>query len=149
QVIAELERAGAAKGSLGYVMVSEAGASVYSASEVARQEFPDLDVTQRGAISIGRRLQDPLAELVKIDPKAIGVGMYQHDVDQKALATALDRVVDSCVNFAGVDLNSASSQLLRHVSGITTRIADNIVAWRTEHGSFASRQQLLKVSGLG
>ncbi len=118
EVIAELEQMGAAKGSLGYVMVNEAGASVYSASEVARQEFPDLDVTQRGTISIGRRLQDPLAELVKIDPKAIGVGMYQHDVDQKALATALDRVVVSCVNFAGVDVNVASAQLLRYVSGV-------------------------------
>jgi len=149
EVIAELEKLGTPTGSLGYVMVNEAGASVYSASEVARQEFPTKDATERGTISIARRLQDPLAELVKIDPKAIGVGLYQHDVDQRALATALDRIVDSCVNFAGVDLNSASSQLLRHVSGITTRIADNIVAWRTEHGPFASRQQLLKVSGLG
>lgn len=149
EVIAELEKLGTPTGSLGYVMVNEAGASVYSASEVARQEFPAKDATERGTISIARRLQDPLAELVKIDAKAIGVGLYQHDVDQRALATALDRIVDSCVNFAGVDLNSASSQLLRHVSGITTRIADNIVAWRTEHGPFASRQQLLKVSGLG
>src|SRR6185437_4871092 len=149
EVIAELEKLGTPAGSLGYVMVNEAGASVYSASEVARQEFPSKDATERGTISIARRLQDPLAELVKIDPKAIGVGLYQHDVDQRALATALDRIVDSCVNFAGVDLNSASSQLLRHVSGITTRIADNIVAWRAEHGPFASRQQLLKVSGLG
>ncbi len=149
EVIAELEKLGTPTGSLGYVMVNEAGASVYSASEVARQEFPTKDVTERGTISIARRLQDPLAELVKIDAKAIGVGLYQHDVDQRALATALDRIVDSCVNFAGVDLNSASSQLLRHVSGITTRIADNVVAWRTEHGPFTSRQQLLKVSGLG
>jgi len=149
EVIAELEKLGTPAGSLGYVMVNEAGASVYSASEVARQEFPSKDATERGTISIARRLQDPLAELVKIDAKAIGVGLYQHDVDQRALATALDRIVDSCVNFAGVDLNSASSQLLRHVSGITTRIADNIVAWRAEHGSFTSRQQLLKVSGLG
>ncbi len=149
EVIAELEKLGQPTGSLGYVMVNEAGASVYSASEVARQEFPGKDATERGTISIARRLQDPLAELVKIDPKAIGVGLYQHDVDQRALATALDRIVDSCVNFAGVDLNSASSQLLRHVSGVTTRIADNIVAWRAEHGSFTSRQQLLKVSGLG
>ena len=149
EVIAELEKLGTPTGTLGYVMVNEAGASVYSASEVARQEFPTKDATERGTISIARRLQDPLAELVKIDAKAIGVGLYQHDVDQRALATALDRIVDSCVNFAGVDLNSASSQLLRHVSGITTRIADNIVAWRTEHGPFTSRQQLLKVSGLG
>ncbi|HEY1387958.1 MAG TPA: Tex family protein [Ktedonobacterales bacterium] len=149
EVIAELEKLGTPAGSLGYVMVNEAGASVYSASEVARQEFPSKDATERGTISIARRLQDPLAELVKIDAKAIGVGLYQHDVDQRALATALDRIVDSCVNFAGVDLNSASSQLLRHVSGITTRIADNIVAWRAEHGPFTSRQQLLKVSGLG
>jgi uncharacterized protein len=148
-VIAEVEKLGALPGSLGYVMVNEAGASVYSASEVARQEFPDKDATERGTISIARRLQDPLAELVKIDPKAIGVGLYQHDVDQRALATALDRIVVSCVNFAGVDVNAASSQLLRHVSGITARIADNIVTWRTEHGSFTSRQQLLKVSGLG
>jgi uncharacterized protein len=149
EVIAELEQAGAAKGTLGYVMVSEAGASVYSASEVARQEFPDLDVTQRGAISIGRRLQDPLAELVKIDPKAIGVGMYQHDVNQKALATALDRVVVSCVNFAGVDANVASAQLLRYVSGVTPRVAEHIVAHRAANGPFTSRAQLKKVAGLG
>lgn len=149
EVIAELEKLGSPAGSLGYVMVNEAGASVYSASEVARQEFPTKDVTERGTISIARRLQDPLAELVKIDPKAIGVGLYQHDVDQRALATALDRIVVSCVNFAGVDVNSASPQLLRHVSGITTRVADNIVAWRAEHGSFASRKELLKVPGLG
>ena len=149
EVIAELEKMGNPAGSLGYVMVNEAGASVYSASEVARQEFPTKDVTERGTISIARRLQDPLAELVKIDPQAIGVGLYQHDVDQRALATALDRTVVSCVNFAGVDVNSASAQLLRHVSGITARIADNIVTWRAEHGPFNSRQQLLKVSGLG
>jgi protein Tex len=149
EIIAELEGVGAAKGSLGYVMVSEAGASVYSASEVARHEFPELDVTQRGAISIGRRLQDPLAELVKIDAKAIGVGMYQHDVDQKALATALDRVVVSCVNFAGVDVNVASAQLLRSVSGVTPRVAESIVAHRAAHGPFASREQLKQVAGLG
>ena len=149
EVIAELEKMGRPAGTLGYVMVNEAGASVYSASEVARQEFPDKDATERGTISIARRLQDPLAELVKIDPKAIGVGLYQHDVDQRALATALDRVVVSCVNFAGVDVNSASPQLLRHVSGVTARIADNIVAWRAAHGPFTSRQQLLKVPGLG
>ena len=149
EVIRELERMGMASGALGYVMVNEAGASVYSASEIARQEFPDLDATQRGTISIARRLQDPLAELVKIDPKAVGVGLYQHDVDQRALAAALDRVVTSCVNFAGVDVNVASPQLLRSVAGVSPRIADNIVAYRAEHGSFRTRQQLLKVSGLG
>jgi uncharacterized protein len=148
-VIAELERAGAASDALGYVMVNEAGASVYSASEVARQEFPELDATQRGTISIARRLQDPLAELVKIDPKAVGVGLYQHDVDQRALAAALDRVVTSCVNYAGVDLNTASSQLLRYVSGISGRVADAIVAYRAEHGPFAARGELRKVAGLG
>ena len=130
-------------------MVNEAGASVYSASEVARQEFPDLDVTQRGTISIGRRLQDPLAELVKIDPKAIGVGLYQHDVDQKALATALDRVVVSCVNFAGVDVNVASAQLLRYVSGVSSRIAEQYRGYRAANGPFTHAQQLLKVAGLG
>ncbi len=149
EVIAELERAGLARGTLGYVMVNEAGASVYSASDVARQEFPTLDATQRGTISIARRLQDPLAELVKIDPKAVGVGLYQHDVDQRALAAALDRVVTSCVNYAGVDLNSASPQLLRYVSGINARVADAIVAFRAEHGAFRSRAQLRQVSGLG
>jgi uncharacterized protein len=149
EVIHELERLGHPEGSLGYVIVNEAGASVYSASEVARQEFPTLDATQRGTISIARRLQDPLAELVKIDPKAVGVGLYQHDVDQRALASALDRVVTSCVNFAGVDVNAASSQLLRYVSGVTQRVADNIVAFRQEHGVFTTRDQLKKVAGLG
>jgi protein Tex len=149
EVIADLERAGMQSGSLGYVIVNEAGASVYSASEAARQEFPTLDATQRGTISIARRLQDPLAELVKIDPKAVGVGLYQHDVDQHALAAALDRVVSSCVNFAGVNVNTASSQLLRYVSGINARVADAIVSYRSEHGPFASRTQLKKVSGLG
>ncbi len=149
EIIAELEKMGSAKGALGYVMVNEAGASVYSASEVARQEFPTLDATERGTISIARRLQDPLAELVKIDAKAVGVGLYQHDVDQRALAAALDRVVVSCVNFAGVDLNVASPQLLRSVSGISPRIAENIVTYRAEHGKFTTRQQLLKVAGLG
>ncbi|MEO7001401.1 MAG: Tex-like N-terminal domain-containing protein, partial [Ktedonobacterales bacterium] len=146
EVIGELERMGAAKDALGYVIVNEAGASVYSASEAARREFPDLDATQRGAISIARRLQDPLAELVKIDPKAVGVGLYQHDVDQKALAATLERVVVSCVNFAGVNVNVASVQSLRAVSGITPRIADNIVSYRQTNGSFTTRQQLLKVS---
>jgi uncharacterized protein len=149
EVIRELEQLGRPAGSLGYVMVNEAGASVYSASEVARQEFPDKDTTERGTISIARRLQDPLAELVKIDPKSIGVGLYQHDVDQHALATALDRVVVSCVNFAGVDVNVASAQLLRYVSGVSSRIAENIVTYRGTNGPFKTRQQLLKVSGLG
>lgn len=149
EVIGELERMGTPKGSIGYVMVNEAGASVYSASEVARKEFPDLDATERGTISIARRMQDPLAELVKIDPKAIGVGLYQHDVDQPALAKALDRVVVSCVNFAGVDLNAASAPLLRYVSGITPRIAEHIIAYRAEHGPFVSREQLRKVTGVG
>lgn len=149
EVIRELERLGSREGALGYVIVNEAGASIYSASEAARQEFPDLDATQRGTISIARRLQDPLAELVKIDPKAVGVGLYQHDVDQRALAAALDRVVTSCVNFAGVDVNVASPQLLRYVAGITSRVADNIVAFRREHGPFTTRAQLKKVSGLG
>ncbi|HEV7129794.1 MAG TPA: Tex family protein [Ktedonobacterales bacterium] len=149
EVIAELEHAGMPARALGYVMVNEAGASVYSASEVAREEFPTLDATQRGTISIARRLQDPLAELVKIDPKAVGVGLYQHDVDQRALAAALDRVVTSCVNFAGVDLNSASAPLLRAVSGISPRVASAIVAYRAEHGPFTARTQLRKVAGLG
>jgi protein Tex len=149
ELIGELERAGLPAGALGYVLVNEAGASVYSASAVARQEFPDLDAAKRGTISIARRLQDPLAELVKIDPKAVGVGLYQHDVDQRALADALDRVVTSCVNFAGVDLNIASPQLLRYVSGITGRVADAIVAYRAEHGLFADRSHLRKVAGLG
>ncbi|PWT78106.1 MAG: RNA-binding transcriptional accessory protein [Chloroflexi bacterium] len=147
EIIRDLEEAG--KISVGYVMVNEAGASVYSASDAARREFPDLDSTQRGTISIARRLQDPLAELVKIDPAAVGVGLYQHDVDQRALADALDRVVTSCVNFAGVDLNVASAQLLRYVSGISSRVADHIVTYRREHGPFVSREQLKKVAGVG
>ncbi|GAC1393145.1 MAG: Tex family protein [Ktedonobacteraceae bacterium] len=134
---------------VGYVLVNEAGASVYSASEAARQEFPTLDATQRGTISIARRLQDPLAELVKIDPKAVGVGLYQHDVDQKELAAMLDRVVISCVNFAGVEVNSASAALLKHVSGINTRVASAIVKYREEHGPFKSRETFQKVPGLG
>ncbi len=133
----------------GYIIVNEAGASVYSASEAAREEFPTLDATQRGTISIARRLQDPLAELVKIDPKAVGVGLYQHDVDQKELAAMLDRVVVSCVNFAGVELNSASAALLKHVSGVSTRVANAIVKYRDMHGPFTSREELLKVPGLG
>src|SRR5947207_336382 len=134
---------------IGYVIVNEAGASVYSASEAARNEFPALDATQRGTISIARRLQDPLAELVKIDPKAVGVGLYQHDVDQKELANMLERVVVSCVNFAGVEVNSASAALLKHVSGINTRVANAIVKYREEHGPFKARDELQKVSGLG
>lgn len=129
--------------------VSEAGASVYSASEVARQEFPDLDLTVRGAISIARRLQDPLSELVKVDPKSIGVGQYQHDVDQRQLAESLDKVVESCVNRVGVDLNTSSWTLLRRVAGISERSALSIVSFRNEKGSFRSRQQLLQVPGIG
>jgi protein Tex len=131
------------------VVVSEAGASVYSASPVAIDEFPALDVTVRGAISIARRLQDPLAELVKIDPKAIGVGQYQHDVDQKLLKRKLEETVESCVNYVGVDLNTASKELLTFVSGITGAIANNIVAYRNANGAFAQRQELLKVAKLG
>jgi uncharacterized protein len=130
-------------------MVNEAGASVYSASATAREEFPDHDVTVRGAVSIGRRLMDPLAELVKIDPKAIGVGQYQHDVDQKKLRAALDAVVEHCVNAVGVDVNSASVELLSHVSGLGPSLAKNIVTYRTENGPFASRAQLKKVPRLG
>ncbi len=131
------------------VVVSESGASVYSASELAAAEFPDLDVSLRGAVSIARRLQDPLAELVKIDPKAIGVGQYQHDVNQTALARALDGVVESAVNAVGVDLNTASVPLLQRVAGVTATLARNIVAHRDEHGSFSSRTALKKVPRLG
>ena len=131
------------------VSVSEAGASVYSASEIARQEFPDLDLTVRGAISIGRRLQDPLAELVKIDPKAIGVGQYQHDVNQDLLGGKLNEVVVSCVNGVGVELNTASAPLLERVSGLTPALAKAIVEWRDANGKFESREQLKKVKGLG
>lgn len=131
------------------VIVNESGASIYSASDVAREEFPDQDVTVRGAISIGRRLQDPLAELVKIDPKSIGVGQYQHDVDQKLLKKKLDETVESCVNYVGVDLNTASKELLTFVSGMTPTVAKNIVTYRNENGAFKNRRQLLKVSKLG
>ncbi|ACY60810.1 hypothetical protein YPD8_0120 [Yersinia pestis D182038] len=131
------------------VIVSEAGASVYSASELASQEFPDLDVSIRGAVSIARRLQDPLAELVKIDPKSIGVGQYQHDVSQSQLAKKLDAVVEDCVNAVGVDLNTASVPLLTRVAGLTRMMAQNIVNWRDENGRFRNREQLLKVSRLG
>lgn len=130
-------------------MVSEQGASVYSASEVAREELPDQDVTVRGAVSIGRRLMDPLAELVKIDPKSIGVGQYQHDVDQTDLKTGLDSVVERCVNQVGVSLNTASAYLLRYVSGLGPQLAHNIVTYRTQNGAFSSREQLKKVPRLG
>ncbi len=131
------------------VIVNESGASIYSASTVAAREFPDLDVTVRGAISIGRRLQDPLAELVKIDPKSIGVGQYQHDVDQKLLQKKLAETIASCVNYVGVDLNTASRELLTYVSGINSTVANNIVAYRNEKGAFTNRKQLLKVAKLG
>ncbi len=134
---------------LQYVIVNEAGASVYSASKLAAEEFPQFDVGQRSAASIARRLQDPLAELVKIDPKAIGVGQYQHDMNQKKLDAALAGVVEKCVNAVGVDLNTASAPLLSHISGISASIAKNIVAWREENGRFTLRTQLLKVKGLG
>ncbi|WP_044412477.1 Tex family protein [Thiomicrospira microaerophila] len=131
------------------VMVSEAGASVYSASELAQKEFPDLDVSIRGAVSIGRRLQDPLAELVKIDPKAIGVGQYQHDVNQAALAQALQATVEDCVNSVGVDLNTASVALLSYVSGLSMRLAQSIVDWRDQKGAFSDRKQLKQIARLG
>ncbi len=132
-----------------YLIVNEAGASVYSASPLARAEFPDLDVSIRGAVSIARRAQDPLAELVKIDPKSIGVGLYQHDVDQTALSHSLDGVVESVVNHVGVDLNTASPALLTHVAGVGPKLAASIVAYRDENGAFTSRADLRKVSGLG
>jgi len=131
------------------VLVNESGASIYSASELAREEFPDLDLTVRGAISIGRRLMDPLSELVKIDPKSIGVGQYQHDVDQTALKNALDDVVISCVNGVGVDLNRASIQLLTYVSGLGPALARSIVAWRDAQGPFPDREALRRVPRLG
>lgn len=130
-------------------VVNESGASIYSASKVARDEFPDFDVTVRGAISIGRRLMDPLAELVKIDAKSIGVGQYQHDVDQKSLKEGLDRVVESCVNKVGVDVNSASQHLLQYVSGLGPQLAQRIIAFRTENGKFTSRKELQNVKGMG
>ena len=131
------------------VMVNESGASIYSASSVAIAEFPDLDLTVRGAVSIGRRLQDPLAELVKIDPKSIGVGQYQHDVDQKLLKKKLDETVESCVNFVGVDLNTASKELLTFVSGLSATVANNIITYRNQNGAFRDRRHLLKVPKLG
>ena len=132
-----------------YVIVNEAGASVYSASKLATEEFPQFDVGQRSAASIARRLQDPLAELVKIDPKSIGVGQYQHDMNQKKLGETLEGVVEDCVNRVGVDLNTASVSLLEYVSGISKTIARNVVAYREEHGRFSDRRELLKVPKLG
>jgi uncharacterized protein len=149
EVVAEISRNGPQGREVGYVMVSEAGASVYSASDLARTEFPDLDVSIRGAVSIARRLQDPLAELVKIDPQSIGVGLYQHDVNQKQLAEALDAVVESAVNHVGVDVNTASASLLSYVAGINRRQANAIVKHRDQNGPFCSRQDLQQVKGLG
>jgi protein Tex len=146
KLASELTRGAA---SVRYLIVNEAGASVYSASPIARQEFPDLDVSIRGAVSIARRAQDPLAELVKIDPKSIGVGLYQHDVDQSALGHSLDGVVESVVNNVGVDVNTASPALLTHVAGIGPKLAGNIVAYRDANGVFRSRDELRNVSGLG
>ena len=131
------------------VMVNESGASIYSASEAAREEFPDQDVTVRGSVSIGRRLMDPLAELVKIDPKSIGVGQYQHDVDQNALKNSLDDVVVHCVNRVGVEVNTASKQLLTYVSGLGPGLAKGILEFRNQHGPFQSREGLKKVPRLG
>lgn len=132
-----------------YVIVNEAGASVYSASKLGTEEFPEFDVALRSAVSIGRRLQDPLAELVKIDPKSIGVGQYQHDMNQKKLSETLAGVVEDCVNKVGVDLNTASASLLQYISGISKPIAKNIVAYREDKGAFKSRKELLKVAKLG
>ena len=142
-------QSGKALAALQKIVVSEAGASVYSASEFASQELPDVDVSLRGAVSIARRLQDPLAELVKIDPKSIGVGQYQHDVNQSDLARQLGSVVEDCVNAVGVDLNTASAPLLARVSGLSATVAKSVVRWRDAHGRFQSRKQLLEVSGLG
>ena len=132
-----------------YAIVNEAGASVYSASDLAREEFPDYDVTERGAISIARRLEDPLSELVKIDPKSIGVGQYQHDMNAKKLDESLDGVVEKSVNNVGVDVNTASHTLMEHIAGISSKIAKSIVAYREENGSFKNRDQLLDVKGIG
>ncbi len=147
ELVAELISEG--HSDLRYVIVNEAGASIYSASDAAREEFPDYDATTRGTISIGRRLQDPLSELVKIEPQHIGVGMYQHDVSTKSLNESLDQVVESCVNYVGVDLNTSGTALLSRVSGLNRRTAANIVARRSEQGPFRARSQLLEVSGLG
>src|SRR5262249_597476 len=134
---------------LAYVIVNEAGASVYSASAVAREEFPKFDATLRGTISIGRRLQDPLSELVKIDPQNIGVGLYQHDIHPRRLKDSLDAVVESCVNQVGVDANTASISLLRHVSGLNQLVARELVDYRKQHGPFKNREQLLQVPSMG
>ena len=147
QVITELIREIPEK--VAYVIVNEAGASVYSASKLATEEFPEFDVGQRSAASIARRLQDPLSELVKIEPKAIGVGQYQHDMNQKKLAETLGGVVEDCVNSVGVDLNTASFSLLSYISGISKTVAKNIVAYREENGTFHTRKELLKVPKLG
>jgi len=144
-----LAQAGQAQAAIEKIVVSEAGASVYSASEYASQEMPDVDVSLRGAASIARRLQDPLAELVKIDPKSIGVGQYQHDVNQSELARTLGTVVEDCVNAVGVDLNTASAPLLSRVSGLSASVAKAVVRWRDTHGAFKNRKQLLDVAGLG
>src|SRR5262249_44947819 len=133
---------------LAYVIVNEAGASVYSASPVGREEFPDFDATTRGTVSIGRRLQDPLAELVNIDRQHVGVGLYQHDVNPKQLKESLEGVIESCVNTVGVDLNTASVPLLRHVSGMNQLVAHGIVEHRKANGPFKSRDQLLQVPGI-
>ncbi len=146
QLIAEITKQ---EKSLHYLITSEAGASVYSASPVARKEFPDLDVSMRGAVSIARRVQDPLAELVKIDPRSVGVGLYQHDLNQSKLSDALDQVVESVVNSVGVEINTASAELLSHVAGIGPTLAEKIVSFREENGPFANRQALFKVQGLG
>ena len=137
------------KRNIGYIVVNEAGASVYSASELAAEEFPDIDVALRSAVSIARRLQDPLAELVKIDPKAIGVGQYQHDMPTNLLDSALKGVVEDSVNTVGVDLNTASFSILSYVSGINTSVAREIVKYREENGKFKNRKELLKVPKLG
>ncbi len=134
---------------MAYVIVNEAGASVYSASAIGREEFPDHDATLRGTISIGRRLQDPLSELVKIDPQSIGVGLYQHDINSRTLKESLDSVIESSVNQVGIDLNTASVPLLRHVSGLNQLVAREIVDYRKQHGSFKTREQLLQVPSVG
>src|SRR5581483_10009391 len=134
---------------LAYVIVNEAGASVYSASPVGREEFPDFDATLRGTISIGRRLQDPLSELVKIDPQNIGVGLYQHDINPRHLKESLEVVIESSVNYVGVDLNTASVPLLRYVAGLNQLVARELVDYRKQHGPFKTREQLLQVPGVG
>lgn len=136
------------KGNISYIIVNEAGASVYSASDIAREEFPDLQVEQRSAVSIGRRLQDPLAELVKIDPQSVGVGQYQHDVSQKKLTESLSFVVETAVNQVGVNVNTASSSLLQYVAGLSKSVAQNIVKKREVEGKFASRKELKKIPDL-